>query len=252
MLDRITGFDLETAKFIVRELANLHATSLALKLTQPNIFSQKIKPFLHNFVLPDDEFHKMINTWRKSLENNPETKQLAPRMQRVLERRPEFLPREPFATLSHSDLWLNNIMVKITNGNTENVKFLDFQFLNYKSPAADLLFMLLTSLSNKNIEENFDYLLEYFYKSFSEMLLKLNCEVPKLSMETFLEEVRTEATTAEIFHVAFMTLVVFASGNAVKDVTEYEENAGILGEISLLVKERIWFLTEEFAKRNWI
>lgn len=253
MLNRMKGFNKETAKLVVKALANFHATSLALKLTFPEVFKNKIKPHFNPFVLIDEEYKKMLSAWVNSCNENPETKKLIPRILSRLEMKDsDYKPREPFVTLSHSDLWINNIMIKSVNGTPRHVKFVDFQFPQYKSPVADLIFLLFSSVSTEVLAENFDYLLKYFYFHFTEVLAKLNCEIPSLSWEFFLEEIRIEAEEAEIFHIGFMTMIVFASKEVAKSVTELNEANGIAGTISQFQKEKIRFFAKEFAKRNWI
>lgn len=252
MFDRLTGFDFETAKFIVKELANFHATSLSLKLSHPDIFKKKFTAYFNDFVLPEEERKKMVHAWRNTLEENPVTARLCSRILSSLENPSTYKPREPLATFVHSDLWVNNIMVKNINGRTKNVKFLDFQFQTYRSPAADLIFFLLSSVPTDILQDNLDYFLEYYYRNFTEMLCQMKCEIPSLTLDLFLEEVRIEAQQAQLYHIGYMTMVLYASKDAVKDVTEFNDKVGIFGQLSTLQKEKIWFFAKEFAKRNWI
>lgn len=46
--------------------------------------------------------------------------------------------REPFATIVHKDIWMNNFMVKLENGKVVKIKFVDFQNYTYESPVRDL------------------------------------------------------------------------------------------------------------------
>lgn len=252
MLDRMTGFDLQTAKLVIKELAGFHATSLALKLKHPDIFNINIQPHFNPFVLLAEEHKKMVHAWINTLKENPETLELVPRILPLLERRLYFKPREPFATLGHGDLWINNIMVKQLNGQARNIKLLDFQFPEYRSPVADLIFLLFCSVSTEVLAESLDYLLEFFYLHFVDMLCRLNCEIPSLTWEFFIEDIRTEARKAEIFHIAFMTMVIFASKDAVKNVSEFDEQEGIFGKLSMLQKEKVWMFVKTFAKMGWI
>lgn len=43
----ITGFDLDTAKYILKNLATLHGVPLALKLKRPKEFKEKILPHIN-------------------------------------------------------------------------------------------------------------------------------------------------------------------------------------------------------------
>lgn len=252
MLDRLRGFNLPTAKVVVKKLAIFHATSLALKLTQPAAFKIKIRAFFNPFKLLDSEWKKMFDSWETTLKENPETEMLLPRIMPKLKKQASYKPREPFVTLAHTDLWINNIMVKDVDGEIENVKFVDFQFPDYKSPVADLIFFLFSSVSTDVLSEYLDDLLEYYYIHFIEMLSQLNCELSFLTWDFFLDEIKIEAQVFEIYHLAFMTMVIFASRKEVKEVNDFEEQNGIFGKVSNFQKEKICFFTKQFADRQWI
>ncbi|KAK9702707.1 Ecdysteroid kinase-like family [Popillia japonica] len=54
--NRFSGFNFETTKLIVREMAKMHATFIAFKLAKPNEFKEKIGCYLDralDFVAPD-------------------------------------------------------------------------------------------------------------------------------------------------------------------------------------------------------
>lgn len=252
MLDRMKGVDLETAKCVVAELAGFHATSLALKRTNPEIFNKKVRPHMKGFVLRQKEVEKTLGAWETTLRENPVTAKLCPKIMKVLLKGSKGKPREPLATLCHTDLWMNNVMFKINDGVTESIKFLDFQFIDYRSPACDLIFFLFSSVSAEVLENDFSYLFEYYFDNFMEILSKLNCDMVSLTFESFMEEVKTEAVEEEIYHIAFMTMVIYAAKETAKEITEFDEKEGFYGNLSNFQKEKIWFLASQFEKMNWI
>lgn len=67
--------------------------------------------------------------------------------------------------------------------NNNDVKLFDFQATAWASPAYDILYFLLTSVSDEVKVENFDNLIEFYHQKLCEGLRKLGYEqhIPKLS-----------------------------------------------------------------------
>ncbi|CAG9831175.1 unnamed protein product [Diabrotica balteata] len=119
-IDRFQGFDLATAKMILKSLAEFHAIPVAIKQRIIRLSKRTLKR-----ILLCDEF------------------------------------REPFATITHRDLWVNNIMVKQVENTTKEVKIVDFQLYSYDSPAADIFFFVFSSVNFDVLRNHVDDLFKY-------------------------------------------------------------------------------------------
>src|SRR5699024_335540 len=51
-----------------------------------------------------------------------------------------------FVSLTHQDLWTNNIMVKIVDHKIIDVKFIDYQIYEYSNVTKDVFFFLFSSV----------------------------------------------------------------------------------------------------------
>ncbi|CAH1111444.1 unnamed protein product [Psylliodes chrysocephalus] len=139
-IDKVKGFDLETAEMVLRSLAQFHGISLALKIKKPEVFEKKIKMHCDDYYIAVGEMPLMVPTIQLLLNENEEIKeQILPKV--VGWEGAKRIPKESiFNTLVHDDLWTNNTMQKFKNGKPVENKLVDFQIIAYGSPARDLFF----------------------------------------------------------------------------------------------------------------
>lgn len=285
-------FDLDTTRKILRALANLQATAVGLKLKRPEVFHAQIRPYLTEFsppVFPVKEGTKdpLLMQFETALKENPNTAHLISKVSKVIAKqkiKKNRQAREPWATIVHNDLWVNNVMVKHTNHEVSEIKLVDFQVIDYGSPINDLIYFLLTSVQTSVLKYHFDKLILFYYNEFVKTLQQLKVDLKEFTYEQFQEELKLDVTY-QLYHVFFMLGVVFAQQGASKipgKVAEWNptgqsnnlqnrnfaspNHAGppkpsgppdqIQGPpkipMSSLAKEKLWFIVEEAAKRSWI
>lgn len=74
-------------------------------------------------------------------------------------------------TLIHADLWTNNILCKQdSDGNSIDVKIIDYQMSFWGSPNADLIYLLFTSVMDDVKVKHFDEIVEFYYEELRESL----------------------------------------------------------------------------------
>ncbi|XP_057657284.1 uncharacterized protein LOC130894446 [Diorhabda carinulata] len=247
-VERTTGFNLESTKLILENLAEFHAVPLALKLKQPKLF-ERLKKFCNTFEFKS-EFHKIFwETTRAVIKEKPTCALLDNKIKLLGQiDRPEVM--EPFGTLVHDDLWSNNTMQKFAPNQiaVEN-KFLDFQFLDYGSPASDFLFFVFTSVQLDVLENNLDILISTYHNRFLKHLEVFGCDIGVFTAEKFIEEIKRE-TAFQIGHIINFVLFI---------IKTKQENVKILDHINIKpslitqkAKEHIWFVIEEWNRRGWL
>lgn len=92
--------------------------------------------------------------------------------------------RNGFKILSHGDAWLNNMMFR----SDEDVLFLDFQGCAWGSPALDLEYFMISSVSDDIKVTHFDELMKFYHAELTESLIKLKYDEAIPSYEELQED----------------------------------------------------------------
>lgn len=259
VVDRHVGFDLETTQLILKDLAAFHAIPLALKLRKPEVFDKKIRPYLAPFrpdPMPHEDKHNSV--FIEILQNSYKCIPWIPKVKKIFEnvrKVRDLPPREPFATVTHGDMWINNTMVKFQNKLPVSNKLVDFQVCDYKSPATDLFFFLFTSVQLSVLQEDFDGLIEFYHKHFISHLEKLKCDITPFSLPKFLEEMKAATPVETVHSIEMLSFIVF--GKKGGPSTEFDPTAPpdiekLKSNINLVAKEKICYLIFTCGARGWL
>ncbi|CAH1176676.1 unnamed protein product [Phaedon cochleariae] len=246
-IDRCQGFDFETTKMVLKDMASFHAVPLALKIRNPYVFEKKIKVHCHDFDPPDhEEFHDIL---RNIVKFNEELAYLAPKITYWGQLK-RSTPREPFATMIHTDLWTNNTMQKFHNGRPVSNKFVDFQVFTYGSPAADVFFFLWSSVPQEVLEPNLEFFLQYYHEQFIDVLKKHGIDVAPFSYEHFLKELDIESEYG-FSHAAHFYVNTVSREKGDIDF-ENQDSQDIVNSTSQRTREKVWYMTRECLRRGWL
>ncbi|KAG5867002.1 hypothetical protein JTB14_015334, partial [Gonioctena quinquepunctata] len=210
-LDRYIGYDFEQARVLLKDLATLHAVPLAMKLKEPEPFENNVRKFCVNKINSDDHDEVFVTMMLDLLWESDKCSPFISKVKKILET-PKIkikTVREPFASFSHDDMWVNNAMMKLVNGRPIANKFVDFQIYKYASPASDLLFFLFTSVQQQVLEEHFDTLIKFYHTEFLKILHDLGCDTTPFRMEHFENELALESKGAFAVIVTFISIIVF-------------------------------------------
>ncbi|KAJ4451124.1 hypothetical protein ANN_02564, partial [Periplaneta americana] len=139
--DRKKGLDLTHTRLAVSQLARFHAISIALKKLKPQVFKDIVLKACRprNFDISEEERRANTPTLINSVKIIPECEMYVDRVLEAINMgiKRQFdkslhAPCELYATIIHSDFWVNNMMFKY-DPNNENIpvdiKFVDFQIV---------------------------------------------------------------------------------------------------------------------------
>ncbi|XP_037817355.1 uncharacterized protein LOC119607485 [Lucilia sericata] len=218
LADRLTGMDEVHARLTLKKLAKFHAAGLILNQRlngelerfQRGIFNRHTRAF-------GCMFEYMTENCAKFAETCPELG--AYYHDKLMNLKPyvvEYGTRayhsntNNFYTLTHGDLWINNMMMQYDGEkHLKDVLLIDFQLCNWSSPAVDLHYFLNTSLEPKlqlDIHAH-DKLIQYYHTILTKTLknLKYMGYVPTLhAFHIQMEEGKFLAVTATLASQAIM------------------------------------------------
>ncbi|KAJ9592878.1 hypothetical protein L9F63_015456, partial [Diploptera punctata] len=211
------GLDLKHLRFVVTQLARFHALTLALKFRKPKVFKETILKACEKYRLGSKFIKMLISTTLRDVEAVLDCTPYIKRMENKIEAGLEVefvsrpVPKEPFATMLHNDLWLSNMLFKY-DSNTNNeipigMKFVDYQLVVYDSPVRDLLFFLFTSSAEGLLEEHLDNLIHLYHEELVKQLKKLHCNIRTFSLSNLQEELNGYALR-EFPYILFMLRVI--------------------------------------------
>ncbi|KAL7729674.1 hypothetical protein ACLKA6_007945 [Drosophila palustris] len=170
--DRLTGFDLEYTKLTLRKLAKMHAAAAVLNERQPGLLtkldhgifnrhSRGFSPMFESYMDMAAQFAGECPELGKDYEQK--LRRLQKLVMEYTERVYDPQPDE-FNTLTHGDLWVNNIMLRPqTEHNPLDMLLIDFQFSAWASPAVDLHYFFSTSLEPEVRIKHQDALIQYYH-----------------------------------------------------------------------------------------
>ncbi|KAF5307171.1 hypothetical protein FQR65_LT00687 [Abscondita terminalis] len=219
MHNRLQGLDLEHCLLIVEKLASLHATSLVLYDTNPELFVN----FNHGLFAVNDVIHHWT---QKSLEALIEAcsswnglekyaNKLRGLADKLLERAASMSVRKRggFNVLNHGDAWVNNFLFSYNDdGKLLDCKFVDYQVVVFASPAIDLHYFWATSPKIEVRREHLDTVLDRYYSKLLFTLSKLNYSLERIPTKNqFVKDWNSKAFYGFIAAVAILPLVKASS-----------------------------------------
>uniref|UniRef100_A0A6P7G7D5 Uncharacterized protein LOC114338564 n=1 Tax=Diabrotica virgifera virgifera TaxID=50390 RepID=A0A6P7G7D5_DIAVI len=262
--DSSAGYNLKQSTTIIEELASLHATWLALKYRDPELFIisviETILPrrhppggtgdpsaqlaLLRQLVQPYEEFRDLSNFDK-----------FAEKMKQKFLAGDLYNPKivDPFALFIHSDICCSNIMQILDDDeNIVKLKILDYQLATVGSPVRDLLYFIVSSVRLEDLTtKHFYNLIKHYHATLKSTIQEFGVYTDlKYSYELFCEELKAHAHEIILQLMYMLIHVNFRSQGEIFDPTR----ADLLQveDVPPMAKQRICFLMREAAKKDWL
>uniref|UniRef100_A0A1B0CSX9 CHK kinase-like domain-containing protein n=2 Tax=Lutzomyia longipalpis TaxID=7200 RepID=A0A1B0CSX9_LUTLO len=212
MEDRLKGLDYAHCSLVMKELGNLHAISLAMKATEPEVF-ETIRRNISEIVYCPEAREFISNTLECSLRDTLASLQASngdkhlteaiakiERMQgsmydimscHVLEN------EESWRVICHGDVWINNLMFRRrkSTGCAEQVKLVDLQTMRCTSPVIDILHFIYTSTVRDFRQTHLDQLITDYREALIKSLhiyLPAEDTLKRLQMQFTVDRIKEE------------------------------------------------------------
>lgn len=160
-------------------------------------------------------------------------------------------PENIWTCITHGDCWVNNLLFHHDeNGNPDDVKFIDFQLIQYNTCLRDLIYFLFTSCEKNALVSNFEELLTTYFDFFITASEKLKFDASQYTRKSFDEHLKFEAR----FMLAYLTLSLkFITFEVSKDFDPNDMPSLLTTkEFGKTFKDRISAVIRIFANKNWI
>lgn len=256
--DRFTGFNKNQSTMIIKNMAQLHATVIAMKLLKVEAFKERIMPALETINSGSTMVEGFIDAALHSARIIKDLEPYFEKLEAYLTARKKLrglqFPSETnkdFYTIVHTDLWSNNILIRRIE-ETMDMKIIDLQLLDYGSPLRDLLFFIFTSVQIDLIERFLNDFICIYFKSFKRSLLTFGCSLNDYSEEKFYEELNNVAPH-ELFHIIFMLKPIFSEKGSIESLDNISVNDfGRTDNIGKTYLDRLTTAVSVFAKNKWL
>lgn len=260
MANRLINLDLLTTEIILKNLAQFHAIPIALKLLEPHVFQRDIQPYLRDsYVFENtdaDEFYdRIIGSIKDNVECIPFISRIKVNYDRFSKQfYVENCASNVFATISHNDLWINNVMIRYNGNQPVEVKFVDFQLFNYGPVSRDIITLLFTSVQLAVLQNHLDHLFDVYYNSFISCLDSFNCDTKLFTFDAFINDIDKTARKGEIFHTLHLLTAVYQRKDDAQELDNISQDNAFefMPYSSVDYSNKVEYVVKEFAKRNWI
>ncbi|XP_062552063.1 uncharacterized protein LOC134217332 [Armigeres subalbatus] len=231
--DRRKGFNREMGEFVLKKLALFHAIPITLRLLKPEEFNSSVEKFLGKMDIDAGMNEQTVQRMIKVIEADFTKAGVSePLLKRLLELIDDCRKQQynlvsddvtQYCSMLHNDLWVNNMMIKYDdNGKPIALKFVDFQLIQLDSLVRDIVFFLLTSVSDPELEQNIDDYFKFYFESLRLNLERLKCpNMSQFTYQSFTEEINRIAPR-EFYHILVLLRVVMAKKESIPERSELD------------------------------
>lgn len=249
--DRFKPYDWDYAKAAITELAKMHALSYAYGKYYPEEYNKLIETFKWDAANKQMEFfyEKMITkAFGIIREEN------VPKLQRFFgsfdkEKFAEFnkVPEKP--VLCHGDFRPSNLMHRIREDGSVDIKIVDLQTLRGRSPAADLMYFIFTGSDEEFRAQYYDKLLDHYYAELSAAMTRLNLNPEETySKAEYNNDLKKNLPSGLLLAIFTLPMITADEQDAPKVDQDFDLNAFTTERVSDLCCERMNGVVNDYVK----
>ncbi|KPJ17455.1 hypothetical protein RR48_03865 [Papilio machaon] len=179
MLDKVKPFKKEYVKTVLKNLANFHCLSYALKNKEPQMFNKFIgrlvNATLNSKSINETEklFEKTLNDLLKIFDDNKYKYIINDVMQNLIKSWIQFIMSDSsskYCVIHHGDLWTNNIMFQIQNNHPLGCILIDYQLSRDSLPVSDIHYFIFSCTDYETRSKHYHEWIDYYYSELDKYL----------------------------------------------------------------------------------
>ncbi|XP_047511128.1 uncharacterized protein LOC125053676 [Pieris napi] len=194
MPDRKQGLTVDQCYYVLKNLAQFHSLSLAMKCYNPEGFYDllNIQDGITEvfFVTENEEYYRSYYTEatknaifmvEQELRDSSDRDKYLTKLKDFCNEDTFFQtmvdmvsPKEPLAVICHGDCWTNNLLFRYKDGQIAEMYIVDFQLARYASPALDLCYLIYLCLDRQQRADHLTSLLEYYTDELYERVVSMS------------------------------------------------------------------------------
>ncbi|XP_022817346.1 uncharacterized protein LOC111350131 [Spodoptera litura] len=218
--DRFKSIDWPYAQAATRELAKLHACAWAYGKQDPEKFDEVMKNIVYDIKMEESE---SMDYGAKMIENAINTLKVDEYKDKVVTYFENFEPDsyEKYQktsrrrVLCHGDYKPSNLMHKILDDGSVDIKVVDLQTMYAGSPISDLIYFIIAGTDEKFRAQYFEKLLDHYYSELNAAMkrLKLNPD-ETFSREDFDSELKEKLPYGLLLAIVVLPVLTVETENA--------------------------------------
>ncbi|XP_063976075.1 uncharacterized protein LOC135161964 [Diachasmimorpha longicaudata] len=226
--NRKVGLSEDEVYMILENLAEFHAGTIRLAEQDPGCLTR----FSIGLLNMTPTFYKMIEDTMRNVArqirtwSDPKFLPLSEKLENMSEvavarlREVYKLTDDEIGVLNHGDLWCNNIMFQYDdNRKLENLRFVDYQFSIWSSPAIDITYFLSCAPELKIKGTQDDLFLERYLTRLSSTMKRIGCTSEPPTMEQLKKSLHKRQILSLITGIVFFAIMIADDG----DITDLED-----------------------------
>ncbi|CAK1585895.1 unnamed protein product [Parnassius mnemosyne] len=223
---RMDVMPLKFAEMAVQQLARFHGLSFVTQQKRPEYFERKIKTLKQSFQLNDNFKAFCRNMFNYSVEGlDVEVRnKLEQALPELLENYIKYLNGDKMKVkcLCHGDYRMNNILMKIKEGEVTEVIPVDYQLLNYGTPITDFIYFVFGATDKEFRRNHLKHLKDMYFETMDNFLKYFEIDIDSVYPRKEFERDYVECLDYGLQVVLFIIPFVFTLESDVPDLSKTE------------------------------
>ncbi|XP_013172014.1 PREDICTED: uncharacterized protein LOC106121068 [Papilio xuthus] len=250
---RMDVMPLRFAELSIQQLAKFHTLSLVMERKRPEFFAKKIKNLkqIMQFEEKNLDFCKRMFDTSVAILETETKKKLNGNYSQLLEKYKKYISGDgtKFKCLCHGDYRMNNILMKMKEGEITEVIPVDNQIILYGSPMADFVYFIYGATDREFRKNHLDHLKDLYYATMKNYLKYFEMDVNETYPRKLFEDNFHECTDFGLLSLLFLGPFFFADENEVPDLSKDDLSTHTVS-VDLKFKDRLQEVVQEMIEND--